>query len=120
MNEQFEYVGTELEVFAGAVHWKRCFATQLRLFIRGNVLEVGAGLGGTTSVLYQPGVDSWACLEPDAKLADRLRAEIAGDSVLGTRPIRVTTGTMADVPAGALFDAILYIDVLEHIEDDHA
>jgi SAM-dependent methyltransferase len=120
MGEPFEYVGDELEVFAGAVHWKSYFGAQLRPFIRGRVLEVGAGLGSTTKVLYQDAVDSWMCLEPDAKLVDRLRAEIAADSLLGSRAIQVTTGTMNDVPAGALFDTILYIDVLEHIENDRA
>jgi SAM-dependent methyltransferase len=120
MGEAFEYVGDELEVFAGAVRWKRYFGTQLRPFIRGDVLEVGAGLGSTTKVLYRDAVESWTCLEPDAKLADRLRAEIAADSLLGSRAIQVTTGTMADVPLGARFDTILYIDVLEHIENDRA
>src|SRR3954449_7275000 len=70
MGEPFEYVGDELEVFAGAVRWKRYFGTQLRPFIRGNVLEVGAGLGSTTKVLYQDEVESWTCLEPDVKLVD--------------------------------------------------
>src|SRR4051812_6022622 len=118
MRQRFEYVGKELEVFAGAVHWKRYFAAQLGRYIRGDVLEVGAGLGGTTKVLCRGAIDSWTCLEPDAKLADRLRLEIAQDSVLAARSVQVTTGTMADVPAGALFDTILYIDVLEHIEND--
>jgi 16S rRNA A1518/A1519 N6-dimethyltransferase RsmA/KsgA/DIM1 with predicted DNA glycosylase/AP lyase activity len=103
MSEPFEYVGDELEVFAGAIHWKRYFESQLRTFIRGNVLEVGAGLGGTTKVLCQGAIDSWTCLEPDAKLADRLRAEIAHDASLCARPIQVTTGTIAEVPAGTLF-----------------
>jgi len=57
-------------------------------------------------------------LEPDAKLAERLRAEFAGDPTLSSQTIRVTTGTLADVPGDALFDTILYIDVLEHIEHD--
>ena len=120
MGEPFEYVGDELELFAGAVHWKLYFRSQLRTFIRGNVLEVGAGLGGTTKVLCQGAANSWTCLEPDAKLADRLRMEIAQDSVLAARSIQVTTGTMAEVPVGALFDTILYIDVIEHIENDQA
>ena len=120
MSEQFEYVGSELEVFAGAVHWKRYFGAQLRSFIQGDVLEVGAGLGGTTKVLCHEAIDSWTCLEPDAQLVEQLRTEIAHDSPLGARPIQVTTGTLADVPAGALFDTILYIDVLEHIENDRA
>jgi SAM-dependent methyltransferase len=120
MGEPVEYVGDELEIFAGAAHWKSYFETQLRPFIRGSVLEVGAGLGSTTKVLYQEAVNSWTCLEPDTKLVDRLQAEIAADSLLGARAIQVMSGTLADLPDGALFDTILYIDVLEHIENDRA
>jgi SAM-dependent methyltransferase len=120
MSERFEYIGSELEVFAGAVRWKQYFGAQLRRFIQGNVLEVGAGLGGTTGVLCQGAIDSWTCLEPDANLAGQLRAKLECGSLLGTRPIQVTTGTLADIPAGALFDTIVYIDVLEHIENDRA
>jgi Methyltransferase domain len=120
MGEPFEYVGDELELFAGAVRWKRYFQSQLRSFIRGDVLEVGAGLGGTTKVLCQSAINSWTCLEPDTKLAGRLRADIAHDPPFASRPIHVTTGTMADVSPAALFDTILYIDVIEHIENDRA
>jgi hypothetical protein len=120
MSDAFEYVGSELEVFAGAVRWKRYFQSQLRTFVQGNVLEVGAGLGATTKVLCQGAIDSWTCLEPDASLADRLRTEIALDSTLAPIPIHVTTGTIADVSTGARFDTILYIDVLEHIENHRA
>jgi hypothetical protein len=120
MSEPFQYVGSELEVFAGAARWKRYFQSQLRTFIRGDVLEVGAGLGGTTKVLCQGAINSWTCLEPDAKLADRMRTDVAQDSSFGARPIQVTTGTIAEVSAGTLFDTILYIDVIEHIENDQA
>jgi SAM-dependent methyltransferase len=33
---------------------------------------------------------------------------------------RAATGTIEDLPADAKYDAILYIDVLEHIEDDRS
>jgi len=46
-------------------------------------------------------------LEPDASLSAQI---MDADEVL--------TGTLADVPKERRFDAILYIDVLEHIEDD--
>src|SRR5262245_33802340 len=115
MADRFRYVGTELELFAEAVQWKQYFASQLRPFILGDVLEVGAGLGGTTKVLCQGAIDSWTCLEPDAALAGQLQA-ISDEPHLKTRPIQVKAGTLADLPLDARFDSILYIDVLEHIE----
>ena len=39
-------------------------------------------------------------------------------SANGGRPARLLTGTLASIPREPSFDAVLYIDVLEHIEDD--
>jgi SAM-dependent methyltransferase len=108
------YPGTELELFAGALHWKSYFSRSIGRWIRGDVLEVGAGIGSNTLLLQNPTVTSWHCLEQDELLASRLRAAVSG---LPT--CRVSVGTTATLPP-AKYDTILYIDVLEHIEDDRA
>jgi len=112
----FEYAGGELEAFAAAANWKRHFATTIRPFVSGRVLEVGAGIGGTTHVLWNQGVESWLCLEPDTRLRGDLDERIAA----GQLPSSVTAqgDSLRDLPRDARFDTILYIDVLEHIEDD--
>jgi protein-L-isoaspartate O-methyltransferase len=116
---QFTYVGTELALFARAVHWKRYVAELLAPHISGRVLEVGAGIGSNTG--YLAGVStftSWQCLEPDCSQADVIRDRIAtGELPAGCA---VVSGTLADLPPDAKFDAILYLDVLEHIRDDRA
>ena len=112
----YEYVGEELDLFALAVNWKQYFRSQLAGFIRGDVLEVGAGIGETTRHLCDGRQRSWLCLEPDAQLAARLESNIAGARLTPTPRVRV--GTLADLDAASRFDAILYIDVLEHIEHD--
>ena len=119
MNTTFEYVGSELEVFAQAINWKGYFGSQLRRHIRGKVLEVGAGLGATTRVLCNEQIACWTCLEPDRDLAEKLADTIQEDPFLRARPIDVMVGTLDDVANDNLFDTILYIDVLEHIEHDH-
>jgi len=113
-----DYVGEELELFARAVNWKRYLRAQVEPFIRGDVLEVGAGLGGTTQALSQDGCATWTCLEPDAKLAAAIERGIAAGDI--DARCRVEVGTLADVDLDLRFDTILYIDVLEHIEDDRA
>jgi SAM-dependent methyltransferase len=112
----FEYVGTELDLFARAVNWKSYFATRLAPYVRGSVLEVGAGIGETTRQLCNGRQTSWLCLEPDPHLADRLGV-LLRESALAPQPT-IAVGTIADLPADSLFDAILYVDVLEHIGDD--
>lgn len=117
MSEPYEYEGQELEVFSHARNWKRYFRSRLRPFIVGEVLEVGAGIGTTTDVLREE-QPAWTCLEPDPELAGRLETHV------GTLPnsdaIRVRIGTTADLEVTELFDSIIYIDVLEHIEGDAA
>lgn len=111
---EFEYVGSELELFAQAHQWKAYFRSHLRRFISGDVLEVGAGLGGTTSVFAECDFTTWTCLEPDRALLDQLKANVTGDRY------RFHVGTLAEMPAEQKFDSIIYIDVLEHIEHDAA
>ncbi|MDE3166165.1 MAG: methyltransferase domain-containing protein [Acidobacteriota bacterium] len=111
---EFVYPGGELDVFARAVRWKAYWSRAIRRWVRGRVLEAGAGLGANTLLLQNPAVAAWHCLEPDPHLAAAAAAALAG-----LKSCTVTTGTTADV-AAARFDTVLYIDVLEHIEDDRA
>jgi SAM-dependent methyltransferase len=105
------YVGTELELFARAANWKAYLARQLEPFIVGDVLEVGAGMGANTALFLTPAVDRWTCLEPDGRLASRI------DRGFDSR-VDVRCGILSDLEENVTFDVIMYIDVLEHIEDD--
>ena len=117
-NASYSYVGQELDLFARAANWKAYFGSALAPYIRGDVLEVGAGIGQTTRHLCNGRQRSWTCLEPDAALADRLAADPDIGS-LEPRPV-VRVGTTESLGAATQYDAILYIDVLEHIEHDRA
>lgn len=118
-NDATHYIGNELELFEHATHWKDYYGARLRPFLRGRVLEVGAGIGGTTRTLCDGTQADWLCLEPDAKLADRIAHLIAQRALPSC--CRLHVGTLNDLPAAdGEFDAILYIDVIEHIEDDAA
>jgi hypothetical protein len=114
----YTYVGSELELFAAARHWKSYVRRQIASYLDGDVLEVGAGLGGTTKSYCPAGPARWVCLEPDAALAGRLADSIRKQEL----PARCTVeiGTLEGRPEGDPFDTLLYIDVLEHIEDDRA
>ena len=110
------YVGNELELFAEARNWKAYYGAILAPHLVGDVLEVGAGIGGTTRVLCDGRQRSWTALEPDPALAEAIRRSAAAEPF--PAELRVVTGTLESLPAEARFDALLYIDVLEHIEDD--
>ena len=109
----YEYIGSELELFAEARNWKSYFASKIRGYLKGDVLEVGAGLGANTGFLRTSAIRRWLCLEPDRDMFRLLADEMAG------RPsVEVLEGRLENVPRGNPFDAILYLDVLEHIADD--
>ena len=114
----YRYLGTELDVFAGARNWKRYLAAQMAPFVSGDVLEVGAGIGATTQALARLPRYTWTCLEPDAGLAQRLNAAVG--AMVGPSGISVVIGALRDLPSAANYDCILYVDVLEHIEQDQA
>ena len=80
------------------------------------VLDVGAGLGANTTYLLGPGQESWLCLEPDTALCTQIPGMLA-DHPQKDR-VSARNGTLRDLGPEAVFDTIIYIDVLEHIEDD--
>ena len=111
------YVGSELELFAAAANWKTYVATQLRPFIAGSVLEVGAGIGNNIAPYWNDTVTRWTALEPDPALTDQIRA---AKLEAPSGRLQVITGTLAAIEPDERFESILYIDVLEHIRDDAA
>jgi SAM-dependent methyltransferase len=112
----YAYSGAELDLFRHAIRWKRYFASELGPYISGEVLEVGAGIGATARFLCEARHSSWTSLEPDARLARRLTEDVAAHPL--PAPMVVREGTIRTLPVRSLFDTVLYIDVLEHVEDD--
>jgi SAM-dependent methyltransferase len=110
----FAYPGNELALFSQAENWKRYWSAQVRPYLGERVLEVGAGIGANTPFLNS-GAREWVCLEPDSRLAATLAARRQAQDLAATR---VVNGRISDLPAEPTYDSILYIDVLEHIEDD--
>jgi SAM-dependent methyltransferase len=109
-----KYVGNELEIFAHAVNWKSYVRAKIQRFLRGQVLEVGAGIGTGTQEFYDGTQERWVCLEPDPNLAQQIPVK----SFPNSDRCEVRVGTLAELGDGEFFDCIVYMDVLEHIEDD--
>lgn len=110
----YVYEGSELELFDNAKNWKKYFSKTLKPYIKGHVLEVGAGIGSNTKMLSAGGATSWTCLEPDSEQVSILKERLAtNENSFETKFICGTTDNLSDS-----YDTIIYIDVLEHIKED--
>lgn len=113
---EFKYPGEELDVFETAENWKAYWALKLKPFLRGNILEVGAGIGANTNNLMETSHASWHCLEPDRSLYEKILQKRESGAI---NPLtKVSQCTALELEGDGTYDSILYIDVLEHIEDD--
>ena len=79
------------------------------------MLEVGAGNGSTTKILWNKSVTKWICLEPDHKLFLSLKTKLDKKNL--PHNCELHHGILSSIKSKT-FDCIAYIDVLEHIKDD--
>jgi SAM-dependent methyltransferase len=99
----------DLQAMAGARAYNEWLIDRARPWIRGRVLDVGAGIGTHTTQLL-PLADEVVAVEPDPQFARMLRERVNG--------VRIVEGDAGAVEGP--FDAIACFNVLEHIEDDVA
>lgn len=115
-DDPYQYIGAELELFSAAKNWKKYIAQLITPYIHGDVLEPGAGIGANTRLFFNKNVSSWVLLEPDKNFCGILLKLLSSHKL----PLicSVINGTTNDIKTTERFDTIIYIDVLEHIEDD--
>ncbi len=111
-----EYIGSELEIFQHAMNWKRYYGSFIKPYLGEEVLEVGAGIGATAEILISETQKHWVCLEPDASLTKEIENKIVTGRLPDSCEARI--GDVTSLIPGEKFDSVIYIDVLEHIEDD--
>jgi SAM-dependent methyltransferase len=103
----------EFAALAQAENYRRALLGEFSSFLKGSVLEIGAGIGQMTEGLARlPGVRRTLAVEPDADFCARHRNLFPKHEVM--------QGTASDVPAASAWDAILSVNVLEHIRHDEA
>lgn len=116
MTTNIDYVGLELEVFSHATNWKAYWSNAISGYLGKSVVDVGAGIGATAQTLKARRFDRWVELEPDPEQAKKIRrAQLEGAI---PADYEVVCGISRDLDPLSVFDTALYIDVLEHIEDD--
>jgi len=105
-NSNFEFEALKL-----AVNYRAAIIGEFADYLRGNLLEVGAGIGQNTELLRQvPGVERLVSIEPDPEFCASFRKNFPGQCLI--------EGTAATIDESGAWDAIVSINVLEHILED--
>jgi SAM-dependent methyltransferase len=98
---------------AEAKNYRHTLLREFSEYLRGSVLEVGAGVGHyTAELLRNPAITRLVSLEPDPRFHAQLQAAFPRHDTI--------EGGVADLRDPQPWDAILNINVLEHIADDEA
>lgn len=107
------YPGIELETMAGAVDYYRWILDWFTPFFGKRVGEVGAGIGSVSKLLLERPLGQLTSFEPSRNLYPRLAQTLRGEPRATPVP-----GYFSERDKNERFDSVVYINVLEHIEDD--
>lgn len=107
-NADFEFAALQ-----EARNYRETLIREFAPYLRGDVIEIGAGIGQMTELLLQRAeIKRLIAVEPEADFAQKHREEFPSHELI--------EGIIDHVPADSKWDAILSINVLEHIgEDEH-
>jgi SAM-dependent methyltransferase len=103
----------EFDVLGEAKNYRAALLSEFSSFVKGRVLEVGSGIGQITELLLGlPAVEFLQAVEPVGAFCEQFRLRLPEQSLI--------EGTVKDVPIDTEWDAILSVNVLEHIQADDA
>jgi ubiquinone/menaquinone biosynthesis C-methylase UbiE len=111
----FEYTGDDLDVMSIAENYNRWILDCFHPYIAGSVIEVGAGQG-TMSRLIAEQCKNLIAIEPDEN-----NCRIICDKLKDFKHVKTFNGFLNNLPKDEqVVNNIIYINVLEHIEDEVA
>ena len=113
MNGAIEYPGRELEVMAIAQNYHRWILDEFGPYLGQVVVEVGAGTGDLSKLLLDRGPRHLYSFEPASNLFPKLQSNL--ERVANATPVNgfLDAAALPEPP-----DSVIYVNVLEHIEDD--
>lgn len=109
------YAGHDLEVLSGLTHYHDWIMDYFAPFIRGAVVEYGAG-NGSISARLRPLATKLDLVEPSPALMPLLRERFRGDAAVAMQASNLEAHIVA-VPVNT-YDCAVLVNVLEHIADD--
>ena len=105
-----KYPGKELEIFDKASFWRNYLFLLIKKYFGKKILEVGAGIGSFTNIYKNKK------LQINLTEIDNNNFEILKTKFSDSKEIKVEKKYIHQI--NEKFDTILYLSVLEHIEED--
>jgi SAM-dependent methyltransferase len=119
MTEKIIYVGKDLEAMSFAVNYHKWILDEFRPFLGKRVVEVGAGTGSFSELLLEENLDSLSLVEP-SEMFESLTANVSQikNKVQIDFYKSIFSEVATEISDKQKPDSIIYVNVLEHIEDD--
>lgn len=119
MSETVVYIGKDLEAMSFAVNYHRWILEEFRPFLGKRIVEVGAGTGLFSQLLLEHELQSLSLIEP-SKMYEYLSSNVAQvkTNTLVKTYQTIFTDIAKTIKENQKPDSIIYVNVLEHIEDD--
>jgi len=122
VDQQWSYTGRELESMAFAMKYHQWILDVFRPFLGKRIVEVGAGSGSFSELLLATGPEQLDAIEPSANLYPLLAERLlkVDPDCIGHARRGTLTDTLESIRKTGTPDSVIYVNVLEHIEDDAA
>lgn len=110
-------ITTDQEILGLAVNYNAMIFRLAAPFMKGDVLEIGSGIGNFTSrIIESPFVSSVTCFEVDRQCCEAFKERIGFHP--SARKVALNEYDFNDSRLDQRFDLVFSSNVLEHIEDD--
>ncbi len=122
-SDGFTYTGRELEAMSAASNYHRWILGVFSPYLGRHLVEVGAGLGSFSElILSHHACQTISLVEPSGELCAQLR--VRAGQMPASPLVDVYHASFPDaapiITAKHSPDSIIYVNVLEHVEDDQA
>lgn len=120
MSEKHGYVGKDLEAMSFAINYHRWILSIFEPYLGARLVEVGAGTGLFSELLLERRLESLSLVEPSTAMYQQLcrRMEELKPPITVKTYNGVFESVAEQIRSVQRPDAIVYVNVLEHIPDD--
>jgi SAM-dependent methyltransferase len=119
----FIYTGRELEAMSVASNYHRWILDIFIPYLGRHLVEVGSGLGSFSKlILSSHACETLSLVEPSREMCEQLRVRMEQMPAIPRIDVYHASFPEAapDITAKQSPDSVIYVNVLEHIEDDEA